>query len=76
MGECGDDLLQSLQVMSVDPAPDASQLVVTVRAGLPGESLDPTDVLAHLERVMGKLRYEVAAAITRKRAPKLIFRVL
>ena len=75
-GECGDELLQSLHVVAVDPAPDASQLVVTVRAGSPGESLDPAEVLAHLNGVMGKLRCVVAAAITRKRAPRLVFRVL
>ncbi len=75
-GECGDELLQSLQVVTVDPAPDAAQLVVTVRASLPGEVLDPDEVSAHLAKMMAKLRCEVAAAITRKRAPKLLFRVL
>jgi ribosome-binding factor A len=75
-GECADELLQSLQVVAVDPAPDASQMVVTVRVGLPGESVDPAAVLVRLETIMGKLRYEVAGAITRKRAPKLVFRVV
>ncbi len=75
-GECGDDLLQSLQVVAVDPAPDASQLVITVRAGLPGEEADPAEVLTRLNAGMGKLRCEVATAITRKRAPRLVFRVL
>jgi ribosome-binding factor A len=75
-GECGDDLLQSLQVVTVDPAPDASQLVVTVHAVHPGEEFDPGEVSARLAKIMGKLRYEVATAITRKRAPKLVFRVL
>lgn len=75
-GECGDDLLQSVQVLAVDPAPDASQLVVTVRAGLPDEQVDPAEVLERLNQVMGKLRSEVAAAITRKRAPKLVFCVV
>ncbi len=75
-GECSDDLLQSLRVIAVDPAPDASQLVVTVGASLPEESLNPAEVLARLEHVMGKLRCEVAGAISRKRAPKLVFRVL
>jgi len=75
-GECGDELLQSLQIVAVDPAPDATQLVVTVRAGLPGEVVDPGEVSARLANNMGRLRYEVAAAITRKRAPKLLFRVL
>ncbi|MBM4089617.1 MAG: ribosome-binding factor A [Planctomycetes bacterium] len=75
-GDFGDGVLQSLQVVAVDPAPDASQLVVTVRAALPGETADPAGVLRRLEAVAGKLRSEVAAAITRKKAPKLVFRVL
>jgi ribosome-binding factor A len=75
-GECGDELLQSLQVVSVDPAPDATQLVVTVHASLPGEAADSAEISARLAKVMGKLQCEVAAAITRKRSPKLLFRVL
>ena len=75
-GECGDDLLQSLLVVSVDPGRDAAQLVVTVRASLPGEVVDAREVSEHLAKVMGKLRSEVAAAITRRRAPTLVFRVL
>jgi ribosome-binding factor A len=75
-GECGDPLLQSLQVMSVDPAPNASQLLVTLGTSLPGEAIDPSEVSACLAKMTGKLRCEVTAAITRKRAPKLVFRVL
>ncbi len=75
-GDFGDSILQSLHVVAVDPAPDASQLAVTLSAGLPGETIDPGDVQRRLEAVMGKLRSEVAAAITRKKAPKLVFRVL
>jgi ribosome-binding factor A len=75
-GECGDELLQSLQVVAVDPAPDASQLMVTLRAGLPGETIDPNEVMVRLAAISGKLRCDVAAAITRKRAPKLLFQVL
>jgi ribosome-binding factor A len=75
-GECADELLQSLQVVAVDPAPDASQLMVTVHASLPGRPIDAEEVLARLAAVSGKLRCDVAAAITRKRAPKLLFRVV
>jgi ribosome-binding factor A len=75
-GECGDEVLQSLQVVAVDPAPDASQLIVTVQAGFAGEVIDQEVVQARIAAAMGKLRSEVAAAITRKRAPTLIFRVL
>lgn len=75
-GECADELLQSIQILSVDPAPDASQLVVTVRTDLPAQQANPAEVLEHLNKVMGRLRSEVAGAITRKRAPKLVFRVV
>jgi len=75
-GECSDEVLQSLQIIAVEPAPDASQLLVTVSAGLPGDALDSQIVEAHLAAARAKLRSEVAAAITRKRAPTLIFRVL
>ncbi len=75
-GECNDDLLRNLQVVSVEPAPDASQLLVTVGAAVPGQPLDPAEVLVRLNAVAGKLRSEVAAAITRKRTPKLLFRVV
>ncbi|MBM4012814.1 MAG: ribosome-binding factor A [Planctomycetes bacterium] len=75
-GECADELLQSVQILAVDPAPDATQLVVTVQAGLPGEQADPAEVLERLNRDLGRLRSHVAAAITRKRAPKLVFRVV
>jgi len=75
-GECGDELLQGLQVVAVDPAPDATQLVVTVRAGHPGEVVEPAEVSERLAKMTGKQRCEVAATITRKRAPRLLFRVL
>ena len=75
-GEFDDARLHNLQVISVEPAPDASQLLVTV--GFDG-MLDQATVAAiqaRLARVAGRLRFEVAAAITRKRAPRLTFRVI
>jgi ribosome-binding factor A len=75
-GECGDELLRNLQVVAVVPAPNASQLLVTVGAAIPGEIVDEEAVMERLVQNMGRLRCEVAAAITRKRAPKLVFRVL
>jgi ribosome-binding factor A len=72
-GQAGDDVLQSLHVVSVDPAPDASRLLVTVGAPT-GEGLDPFEVIEHLERASPRLRHDVAAAITRKRAPTLVYR--
>ena len=50
--------------------------MVTMRAGLPDETIDPDEVMAHLAAISGKLRCDVAAVITRKRAPKLLFQIL
>lgn len=77
-GDCSDDLLRDLQVVAVEPAPDASRLLVTVRmpASAPVESLAaPGLILDRLARASGRLRCAVAAAITRKRTPTLGFRL-
>ena len=76
LAECGDGVLQSLRVLDVEPAPDASRLLVTVAAdALPDQPLDPRNVHDHLVRTSGHLRSEVAGAITRKRAPVLVYRL-
>lgn len=72
-GECDDDALRNLQVISVAPAPDASQLLVLVAPLFPDKAPDVTTVQNCLTGAAGRLRSEVAAAITRRRAPKLIF---
>src|SRR5215831_20065616 len=73
-GECGDAVLREVLVETVEPFPDSSRLLVTVR--LPtGSEVPPATVLEHLRRAGGMLRSEVAAAIHRKRAPELTFRV-
>jgi ribosome-binding factor A len=72
-GECGDEVLQNLLVAEVTPAPDASQLLV-VLAPTPGSQLPAAEeVMAALHAATGLLRTAVAAAITRKRAPRLRF---
>jgi ribosome-binding factor A len=71
---CEDDVLRDLLVVAVQPAPDASRLLVTVTSAL-SAPCEPTAVLARLERFASKLRSEVAAAIHRKKAPELTFRV-
>jgi ribosome-binding factor A len=73
-GECGDAILQSLTLLDVAPAPDSSQLLVQVGPVTPELRLVEADVMAALDRAAGWLRSEVAAAITRKRAPRLVFR--
>lgn len=74
-GELGDPMLAGLSVAWVRPAgPDASRLMVAFRTDRP--TSDALQILERLERVRGKLRSEVAAAVTRKRAPELAFHLL
>jgi ribosome-binding factor A len=75
-GDCRDETLQSLQVLSVDPAPNASRLLVTVRADLPDDQFDRQSILESLAGQTGRLRCEVAASINRKRVPALVFNVV
>jgi ribosome-binding factor A len=75
LGEAADSELQALHVVEVGPAPDASQLLVLL-APLTGGEFDLAAAEAALARAGGWLRGEVAAAIHRKRAPSLVFRVL
>lgn len=75
-GECDDDTLRSLYVESVEPAPDASRLLVTV-SSLDKDDETPVDVvLTKLAAVTGKLRSEVATSISRRKTPELIFNVV
>jgi len=71
-GDSGDDVLSELQVISVVPAPDASQLLVVLAPTLVGGP-DEKQVITALAEASVRLRAEVASAITRRRAPKLLF---
>jgi ribosome-binding factor A len=74
-GEVGDPLLQSLTVVDVTPAPDATRLLVDLAPGACSTEAPPLhEVLARLDAVHGLLRHAVATAIVRKRAPELVFR--
>lgn len=73
-GETSDEILQSLEILDVSPAPSASQLLVLVAPAAGAPPLDASQVEAALSKAAGWLRSEVAAAITRKRAPRLSFR--
>lgn len=75
-GDTGDDLLGALRVVSVEPAPDASRLLVSLALLPPADAVDPDELRARLARAAGWLRTEVAAAVTRKRAPRLSFRLV
>ena len=71
--ELSDPCLQRLFVCDVSPAPDASRLAVSLAAPV---DLVLDDVTARLQRVEGWLRSEVAAVITRKRVPTIVYEVM
>jgi ribosome-binding factor A len=73
--ESGDDWLRSLTVVSVEPAPDSTRVLVTVCPRFLMEPVDAGQLAERLQRITGKLRTEVAAAIHRKKVPELVFRI-
>jgi hypothetical protein len=77
LADCGDGILRGLRVATVVPCPNASRLLVTV-APIDGRltpEAGPKVVMDHLERASGHLRYEIAASVTRMRAPLLFYRL-
>lgn len=75
-GETRDELLGDLCIVSVTSSSDSSALVVTVVADVPPDRFDRAQVEARLAMMSGRLRSEIARAITRKRTPLLVFHVL
>jgi len=75
-GEIGDPQLACLRVVSVQPAPDASRLLVTVVADCAAEGYCREEIEERLAASAGRLRTCVASAVTRKKAPMLTFALL
>jgi ribosome-binding factor A len=73
LAACGDPAVQPATVLMVEPAPHTGRLRVVVGAPPDG---DREAVAAGLERAAGHLRAEVAAAISRRYAPELVFEVI
>ena len=69
----GDEMLAYLHVLSVEPMPDASRLLVTVSSP-PEMSLELAGI--RLQNATKAIRAEVAAAVHRRKAPDLVFRVM
>lgn len=65
-----DDVLSEVWIIAVEPGGDPNHLLVWL--GAPA-GLSPGQVQSRLEKVSGRLRSEVAEAITRKKAPLLTF---
>jgi ribosome-binding factor A len=74
-GDSPDDVLRSLRVAAVEPAPFSSRLLVTVVADLPADQADPRLILERLQQHTGRFRSEVAASINRRKVPTLVFQV-
>ncbi len=72
-GDIDDPLLQELYVAGVEPEPGGVNLVV--RLALPRADISAVAVLQRLAALRTFFRAEIAAAIHRKRAPGLLFRV-
>lgn len=75
-GGFSDPLIQSLVVVSVTPAPDASRLMVSIRSTIAAGGCDVDSVLARLQSIQSILRIEVAASICRRKAPELVYQVV
>ena len=70
--EVHDELLQSLFIEDVVPAPGAGHMLVTL--SVPAElEVDKKDLLLRLENTKGALRSELARAIRRRKVPDLSF---
>jgi ribosome-binding factor A len=71
--ECGDESLALLEVLSVEPAPDSSRLLVTL---MTPEEMTIEEALENLQLAGKAIRSEVASAIHRRKAPELVYRVI
>lgn len=65
--------LANANIVRVEPFPNASRLRVVIAIPV---SVARESVAAYLERCRGFLRCEIARAISRKRAPELVFSVI
>lgn len=75
-GEIRDEALSGLKIVSITPGADSSQLLVTVVADVPSADFDRQKIEDRLAAIEGRLRLAVAAAITRKKTPVLVFQIL
>jgi ribosome-binding factor A len=73
LAELDDPIIDELVLTSVDPAPSAARMQVTLSPAC--EGIDRDEALARLRDVTPELREEVAAEISRRRVPELIFRI-
>lgn len=71
LAEIDDPVIDDLSLASVTPAPNASRVLVTL---VPySHSIDRTEALARIAEYADDLREEVAAEVSRRRVPELVF---
>jgi len=66
-------LIEPVVVVSVEPAPDASRLCVTVTTDTDDGPVDVPAILDALSDLRPALRQEIAGEINRKKTPTLVF---
>ena len=76
LASCAEDRLQNLIVISVEPAPHSGRLMVTVADPVSADAADRALSHEAIHRALGLIRVEVAAAVNRRKAPELVFRVV
>lgn len=73
LAELDDPVIDELVLVAVTPAPSAARVQVTLVPARDG--LDVDEALTRLAEVAPELREEVAAEVTRRRTPELVFRI-
>jgi ribosome-binding factor A len=73
LAELDDPIIDELVLTSVVPAPSAARMQVTLSPA--SADIDRDQALERLHEVAPELREEVAAEISRRRVPELIFRI-
>lgn len=73
LAELDDPVIDELVLVSVLPAPSAARVQVTLTPST--SSIDLDEALERLREAAPELRLEVAAEISRRRVPELVFRI-
>ena len=73
LAELDDPCIDDLALASVVPAPSSARVMVTLVPTR--DDIDPDVALDRVRELADELREEVAAEVTRKRVPELVFRI-
>ena len=73
LAELDDPMINELALASVVPAPSSSRVLITLVPTR--DDIDRDVALDRIRELADELREEVAAEVTRKRVPELVFRI-